>query len=317
MFNWCFIGAGKIADIVAKDMVESKINRVFSVWNRTYEKSIKFAEKYHAKVYKNVEEALNDPLVDGVYIALTNDLHFEYMKKCIEHHKPVLCEKPFTMNKKEAIEIFELAKKNAVYVSEAMWTWHNKCAYQVKDWLKDIGPIKEVECAFSFIGVSKEFAIERLINPNMLGGALLDIGVYGLRYSLELFGMPKKIRCSGDVSSGVDLNEEILFIYDEFTVKHSFAVDQDFGIYYRIKGERGFIDAPSFHATNEVILKKEKRVVIKDKNNLYETQFANVAKEIQDGLLESRIITKEKTILCMELMDECRRQMGLLFPKEK
>ena len=209
MFNWCFIGAGNISHVVAEQMIRSKTNRIFCVWNRTYEKAIEFAKKYKAIAYKDIEEALNNPNVDGVYIALTNDLHFEYAKKCIEHHKPILCEKPFMMNKKESKEIFRLAKENNVYISEAMWTWHNKIPYQVKEWLKEIGSIKEVECAFSFIGTS----VERLINPNRLGGALLDIGVYGLRYSLELFGMPKDIECHGDTSIGVDLNEEVIFSY--------------------------------------------------------------------------------------------------------
>ena len=313
MFNWCFIGASNIASIVAKEMVGSKTNRIFSVWNRTHEKAVKFGKKYNAIVFDDVDEAISDSRVDGVYISLTNDLHYEYVKMCIEHHKPVLCEKPFMMNVKQSKEIFELARKNKVYLSEAMWTWHNKTAYKVKEWLKEIGEIKEVECAFSFVGTS----VDRLINPNKLGGALLDIGVYGLRYSLELFGFPREIKCTGRLFSGVDLNEEVIFQYDNFIVKHRFAIDEDFGIFYRIKGEKGMIEIPFFQAGQKAVLEKENKEIFIDDSKLYENQFVNVAKEIREGLLESKIITKENTLLCMELMDECRRQIGLMFPNEK
>lgn len=317
MFNWCFIGAGNITCRVAKELVKSKTNCIFSIWNRTYEKAEKFAKEFGAIAYHTLEEALNDPHIDGFYIALTNDLHAEYMKKCIEHHKPVLCEKPFTGNRKEAEEVFELAKKNKVYVSEAMWTWHNKTAIQVREWLKEIGPIKSVECEFSFIGVSKEYVVNRLVDVNKYGGALLDIGVYGVRYSLELFGLPKEIECHGDISHGVDLSEEIVFSYDGFKVKHRFAVNDDYGSRYIIKGERGTIEVPTFQRAKKATLKTEKTSVVTDDSDLYEIQFSNVAKEIKDGLLESKFVTKENTLLCMALMDECRRQMGVVFPDEK
>lgn len=312
-FNWCFIGAGSIAFITAREVCKSDYNNVYSVWNRTYEKAERFGKEFNTKVYKNVEDALNDPEVDGVYIALTNDLHFEYMKKCIKHHKPILCEKPFTKNLKEAKEIFDLAKLNKVYVSEAMWTWHNKSAYKVKELLKDIGNIKEVTCEFSFVGTH----VKRLMDINLLGGALLDIGVYGLRYSLELFGMPKNIICVGKLLNGVDLHEEVIFKNDGFNVRHRFAVDEDYGINYKIIGDKGIINVPEFQATKKVeLIKDGKTTTFINDVDLYETQFFNVAKEIKKGLLTSKIITKENTLLCMKLMDECRKQMGLIYPNE-
>ena len=185
-FGWCYIGAGAIAFKTAREVVKSKNCEIVSVWNRTHRKALDFAKEFNAKAYENVLDAISDPNVDGVYIALTNDKHYEYMKLCIENQKPVLCEKPFTMNKKEAGEIFALAKKENVYVSEAMWTWHNLTALKVKEWVKNnaVGNIKEVKCSFGFPGVTPVYKVERLINPLLLGGCLLDIGVYGLRYTL-------------------------------------------------------------------------------------------------------------------------------------
>lgn len=318
-FGWCYIGAGAIAFKTARELMQKENNRIVSVWNRTHQKALDFAKEFNAKAYERVEDAINDPEVEGVYIALTNDKHYEYMKLCIAHHKPILCEKPFTMNKKEAEEIFALAEKEGVYVSEAMWTWHNSIANKIKEWVDKelVGKIQNVKCTFGFPMIFRHKSIERLINPELLGGCLLDIGVYGLRYSLELFGMPKEIRSSGHLKYGVDMNERITFIYDGFTVSHRFSINTLVGETYVIKGDRGTIEAPLFHLTKNAKIKGEYNESISDDSLLYEKQFTNVANEIRSGLLTSKFVSKENTIKCMELMDICREQLGVIYPYEK
>ena len=318
-FNWCFIGASKIAYKVADEIIKGNNCRIISVWNRTYEKALAFANKYNAKAYKNVIAAIKDKDVDGVYIALTNDQHFKYMKLCIDNNIPVLCEKPFTMNEEEARKIYDISVKKGVYVSEAMWTWHNKCALKVKQWVKEnkVGTIKEVTCSFGFVGVSKEYTVERLVNPNLLGGCLLDIGVYGLRYTLELFGYPKDIKCTGTLYNGVDINEEVIFYYDNFKVTHHFSIDEELDGNYIIKGSDGEIIALGFHAAKEARISGKYNEIFKDDSLLYERQFANCAKEIKDGIMNDRFISVQNTILCMRLMDECRKQLGVIYPFEK
>ena len=145
-FGWCYIGCGGIANTTAKEISKSENNRIVAVWNRGYAKAEAFAQKYGGTAYKTFEEAVNAPEVEGVYIALTADKHAEYIKKCIKLHKPVMCEKPFTVSAKDAEEIFALAKAEGVYVTEAMWTWHNAAAQQVKTWLEAgrIGEVKDV-----------------------------------------------------------------------------------------------------------------------------------------------------------------------------
>lgn len=316
-FRWGYIGCGAIAFTTAKEVVKTDDNEIYAAWNRTKERAEKFAKKFKCKVYENVEDLLSDPNVDGVYIALTADKHLEYMKKCIEYHKPVLCEKPFTVNAKQAKEIFELAQKENVYVSEAMWTWHNKPALKVKSWINDnkIGKIEEVICDYR-VPITKFVKNTRLLDYNKAGGALLDIGVYPMRYSLELFGMPKKIECTGRFSDRVDLGEIVDFYYDDFKIHHDIAMDASFSEYYLITGNQGQIKVPNFHFTKKAILigENKDKIVIKDK--LYAKQFSNVAKEIKRGLIKSEYIKPEMTIACMEIMDECRRQMGLVYSNE-
>ena len=136
-FNWCFIGTGKIAHKVAKELVTNPGHRIVSVYNRTKEKAESFALTYHAKVYDSAFEAINDPNVDAVYIATTNETHFEFAKLCLYNSVPVLCEKPITGNALELKKLIKLSEANDTFLKEAMWTWFNPVANKVKEWIKE------------------------------------------------------------------------------------------------------------------------------------------------------------------------------------
>ncbi|MBR3154748.1 MAG: Gfo/Idh/MocA family oxidoreductase [Lachnospiraceae bacterium] len=292
-------------------------NRIVAVWNRSFDKAEAFAKKYGGKTYHTVEEAINAPEVECVYIALTADVHAQYVRKCIENHKPVLCEKPFAVNAEEAEELYALAEKEGVYLAEAMWTWHNDVALKVREWVLSgrIGKVTNVECVYAFpMSRQKD---TRLLDPKRLGGALLDIGVYGLRYCLELFGEPKKIECKGRVERGVDLGEDVVLYYEDFKAHCTFAIDKMKGESFTISGVEGKIQVPYFHTAWKGELRgKEREKIRASLNGLYGKQFSNVAKEIRDGLTQSRFITPQNTLICMRMMDECRSQMGLVYPCE-
>lgn len=313
-FGWAYIGCGGIAHTTAKELIKTEDQQIVAAWNRTYEKTERFVQKYGGKAYKTAEEAITAPGVEGVYIALTADKHAEYMRLAIRHHKPVLCEKPFTINAKEAEEIFTYARQEGVYVSEAMWTWHNAVALKVKELVTGgkLGKIQSVECAYAF-PMLKFSRNPRLMNPMQAGGALMDIGIYAVRYCQELFGMPKELKCEGRLSRGADLGETITMKYDGFDANIIVAFDQKVGEYFRIKGTKGSIDVPMFHMASKATLNGE---TFTDKTDHYAVEFRNVADEIRAGLTESKMIPAQSTIECMKLLDECRRQMGLQFPCE-
>lgn len=313
-FGWAYIGCGGIAHTTAKELVKTEDQQIVAVWNRTPEKAEKFAKKYGAAVYRTPEEAINAPGVEGVYLALTADKHAEFMRLAIRHHKPVLCEKPFTVNAKEAEEIFAYAKQEGVYVSEAMWTWHNAVALKVKELVDSgkLGTIQSVDCAYAF-PMLKFSRNPRLMNPVQIGGALMDVGIYGVRYSYELFGMPNSLTCEGRISRGADLGEKITMHYDGFDVNITVALDQNVGEYFRIKGAKGSVDVPMFHMASKAKLSGEE---FTDKSAHYAVEFRNVAGEIRAGFTESKIIPAKATVDCMKLLDECRRQMQLQYPCE-
>lgn len=318
-FGWAFLGCGGIAHITAHELIKTEDNEIVAAWNRTPEKAASFVKKFGGTAYKTIEEAINAPGVEGVYIAVTADRHMDLMKLCIQHHKPVLCEKPFTVNAEQAREVFDLAAQENVYVSEAMWTWHNATAQQVKEWVKAnaVGCVQQVNCDYSFPMIKLPIQKPRHTSPEMIGGALLDIGVYCIRYCYELFGNPKEIVCNGRLSGGIDLGEKVTLRYDGFDCNLRISRDENDGERLVIIGDKGTISIPMFHMAQKAVLKREKKETFRDRSLLYGTQFSRVAAEIRSGAKEGIAIPPQSTVDCMHIMDICRQQMGLVYPCEK
>ncbi len=315
-FNWCFIGTGKIANKVAKELVTNQGHKIVAVYNRTKEKAEKFALKYRCKVYDSAFEAINDPRVDGVYIATTNETHFEFAKLCLYNSIPVLCEKPITGNALELQNLIKISQSNDTFLKEAMWTWFNPVANKVKEWIKEerIGKIQYVECIFNMPIFGHNKAKGRYISPARYGGALLDLGVYPVRYVYELFGKPQSIEAKGKLYNGIDLWNESIFDYGDFKAKVSSQINAFVGEHCIIKGEKGMIKVPLFHMAAKAVLKtNEGKEVFKDKNKKFAAQFRVVAEMIK-GERPNDMVTLESSLDVMELMDEIRKQIGVIFP---
>ena len=315
-FNWCFIGTGKIANKVAKELVTNDGHKIVSVFNRTKAKAEAFAKKYNSTVYESALEAINDSRVEGVYIATTNETHFSFAKLCLENHKPVLCEKPITGNAKELEELIELSKENNTFLKEAMWTWFNPVANKVKQWIKEerIGKILSVDCIFNMPIFGYNKAKGRYISPARYGGALLDLGVYPLRYVYELFGIPKSIKSNGKLYNGIDLFNVSTFEYEGFNARVSSQINNLVGEHCVIIGEKGKIKVPFFHMASKAVLKtKDGKEVFKDKKKKFATQFKVVAEYIK-GEKPNELVSLDSSLAVMKIMDEIREQIGVVFP---
>lgn len=316
-FRWAFIGAGNIANVVAKDSICDGAN-IVSVWNRSPKRKEKFAQKFHVSPYESALEAINRDDVDGVYVNVVHSKHYDFVKLCLENKKPVLCEKALTLNYKQAKELFDLAEKNNVYFSEAMWTWHSPVAKQVKKWIKEnrLGKIISVEGSFGYPMLLVNHN-KRLTDINLGGGAILDLGVYCIRYAYELFGIPKNISCKGKVKNGADLDDLIVFEYDGFNAVLRCSFTNFRGHYFKIVGEKGYIKVPAFNMAHKAIIKTDKKESFVFKGRLFSEQFKEVEKEILSGNINPVNVTKESSLDVMKLMDECRKQIGVIYPEER
>jgi predicted dehydrogenase/sugar phosphate isomerase/epimerase len=319
VFGWAYIGAGKIAEQTANKIMKTGSHKIVSVYNRTFSKAESFALKYGAKACPTIEEAVRAEEVEGVYIATTTNNHFEVAKECLELGKAVLLEKTFAMTKAEAEELVRIAREKKVYLAEAMWTWFSPVARQVREWVQsdNVGKIKDVKITYTMPMMTKYSP--RLTDPNLAGGALFDIGIYPITYCYNLFGQPEKVECVGNLIGGVDLEEDVTLTYSNgLKVTARISMVKSKGLENLvITGENGTVKCFFYHVSNRAILIRAnaKKIIFKG-NGGYDNQFTRVAEEILNGQMESNYVPLQSTLDNMETIDECRRQLGLIYPFE-
>lgn len=315
-FKWVYIGSGSIAKTTAMN-IRMGNHEIVAVYSRNAKKAESFAKLHGAKAYSSAAEAIAHSGADAVYIATPHTAHLEYALMALNAGKPVLCEKPVGVSVGEVDKMIECAKANDTYYVEAMWTWFSDVAQTVKKWVQSgkIGKIKSVDINYAFPGVLKS-KDSRVIMPETAGGALLDIGVYAITYCYNLFGYPDEIICKGELKNGIDVEETVTLRYGDMKCNLHMSLKK-LTESFVIKGTEGKITVPAFHMAAVARMKnKSGSETFFGKTN-YLTEFTCVAEEIRAGKKESEYIPFSATRDCMRIMDECRRQMGLVYPFEK
>ena len=323
-FRWGLIAPGKIAHVFAQSMDVIGDAELYAGASRDLGRAGAFAQQYHApKYYDSNEALLNDPDVDAVYIASPHRFHYEQARLCIEAGKPVLCEKPLTVNAAQAEELFRLAKEKQVFLMEALWSKFLPVYPKIFEWLEagKIGQINAVQSSFGF-AIPKERK-ERLYDPELAGGALLDMGVYNLTFSQWILGgKPTKLHAEAKIGdTGVDEVTSVEMVYpgdvlSQFTCTCTTMMEN----VLTICGTEGFIKIqPMFWGSEEVSLIRpgEKIDVFRPhRRNGFEFEVEEAMGCIREGKLESEGRTHAETLAVMELLDEVRKQIGLKFPFE-
>lgn len=316
-FRWAYIGSGNIAESTAREIVKGN-HSITSVYSRNYDRAAAFSAKYNAQAFDDFDSAVNREDVDGVYIATPHTSHVEYAVRAMELGKAVLCEKPVGVTTKNVDILIDTARKTQVYFCEAMWTWFSDVALKVREWVRngEIGEIESVTINYAFPGIMMP-KTSRVLTPSTAGGALLDIGIYPITYCYNLFGMPDNVICGGKLKNGIDIKETVVLEYKGFECKLNMSLCS-LKENCLLKGKKGKISLPVFfHMASKAILKnKNGRIVFNGKTD-YLTEFTRAAEEIRAGRTESEYIPFSSTRACMEIMDECRRQMNLVYPFER
>jgi len=316
-FRWAYIGSGSIANSTAREILKGG-HSIVSVYSRNINKAESFADRYGAVAFDGFDCAVNRDDVDAVYIATPHTSHVDYAVRAMRAGKPVLCEKPVGVSVKDVDILIETSKETNTYFCEAMWTWFSDVALTVKKWVINgaIGDIKEVVINYAFPGIVMP-KTSRLLMPETAGGALLDVGIYPITYCYNLFGYPNRIHCKGKLKDGIDVSETVILEYEGFrcTLNMSLYSLKENCI---IKGSKGKITLPVFfHMASKAILKNADGKQIFNGVTDYLNEFTKVAEEIKQGRKESLYIPFDATRNCMRIMDECRRQMNLIYPFEK
>ena len=317
------LGTGVIASTLSETFNKLDGVECYAVASRTLEKANAFKDKYgYTKAYGSYEELVKDKDVDLVYISTPHSRHYEDMKLCIENHKAVLCEKAFCANAKQAKEIKRLANENKVFVSEAMWPRYMPSRKLIDEVIASgiIGNINFLTANLAYV----IYKNDRIVNPNLAGGALLDVGVYGLNFALQHFGKDiKKVESSVNFTdTGVDGMETITLTYGDkkmASLVHSIYSRSDRkGIIY---GDKGYIVIENINNPNAIRVfdcddKLLKEVEVPSQISGYEYQVLECKKCLEEGRIESYSMPLEDSITLMELTDKLRNSWGLKYPFE-
>ncbi|MCI2172138.1 Gfo/Idh/MocA family protein [Schleiferilactobacillus perolens] len=180
--NIAILGLGGITHAFAQDTQGTEGVTIYGAASRNLKKAQDFAAQYKIpKSYGNYPDALADPAVDAVYIATPHRFHFEEIMAALKAGKHVLCEKAIVMNSHELHEVEALAKQTGKVVMEAQTIYHMPLYAQLRA-MQEAGVFGDVRVIDVMFGSnnSRTDPHSRLLDPQLAGGALLDIGVYAL-----------------------------------------------------------------------------------------------------------------------------------------
>ena len=324
IFRWGIIGPGSIAHKFATGLRALDDAQLVAVGSRSQDRADAFADAYDApNRHASYEALVENSEVDAVYVATPHPFHKENSILCLKAGKPVLCEKPFTINRHEAREVIEVACSEGVFLMEAMWTRFLPITKQVKAWVTD-GAIGEVRMLYADFGFRARLNPEgRLFDLALGGGGLLDIGIYPISYASMIFDtQPATISSQAHIGeTGVDEQAAMVFGYEEGQLALiSCGVRIKTPHEAKILGTDGMITVPQFWDGRTAILSvgdKEEIVTLECAGNGYECEAAEVARCVREGKLESDLMSHDDTLANMQTLDAIREQWGLKYPMER
>lgn len=318
------LGTGYIAEMVAPALAALPEITCYAAASRTPGKAEAFAREHgFEKACTSYEEMLSDPEVELVYVATPHSHHFEHMMLCLEYGKHVICEKAFTLNARQAEAVFAAAKQKGLYVAEAIWTRYMPSRQMLNELLCSgiIGKPNTLTANLSY-PIS---GVRRIYDPALAGGALLDIGVYGLNFALMHFGgdIARVESSVSKMETGVDGMETITLFYRDgrmAVLTHSVYCRSDrMGC---IHGDKGYVVVENINNPQSIrVFDLQDRLLarydVPEQINGYEYEFREAVRCIGEGKTQPDSMPHGDTLEVMELMDSLRRQWGVVYPQEQ
>lgn len=318
------IGAGGIAVTMAKTLNKMEDATAYAVASRDLAKAQAFAEKNQIeKAYGSYEELFADPEVELVYVATPHSHHYQYMKMALEAGKPVLCEKAFTANAAQAEEIFRISEEKGIFAGEAMWTRFLPSRAMIDEVIRS-GEIGKVHMITANLGYDIK-NVERLRNPELAGGALLDVGIYPLTFIRMITDAKIKSMDTSCVKleTGVDAQNAATFIFEDgcMASMHSSMLGgtEQAGIVY---GDKGYLMAWNINDVDRIQVFDNSRKLIREMETPeqitgFEYEVRAAMEAVRAGKTECPQMPHSESIYMMQLMDSMRNAWGIRFPFEK
>ncbi len=319
------LGPGRIFHRVMKDLGAAAHVELVAVASRNLERAHEEAERYGARhAFGSYEQLAACEDVELIYISTPHPFHCEQAIMCMEAGKHVLCEKPMAINDEQVARMIDCARRNNVFLMEAMWSRFFPAMQKLQDLLKQkaIGEVWHMTANFS--SSSEYDATSRLFDPRLAGGALLDIGVYCVMAATMVLGSNLTRIQSGAVvhPSKVDLQESIQLSYPTGATAQLFSgllapAESRMMIY----GSEGRIEMPEFwHPTRFTLTmngQQPKLYEFEPENEGFRHEFDHVAECIRAGLKESPVVPWDESLAVSKLMTQMRKEWGVIYPQEE
>lgn len=322
MIRWGILGTGYIARKFAEGLIHVENAELYAVASRNLSTAKAFAKDFQdIKYFSSYEELAACPEIDVVYIATPHNSHCSNTIMCLENGKNVLCEKPFAVNKHEVEKMIDVAKRNNLFLMEAFWTRFLPHMLKIKE-LIDNDTIGSITLLKSDIGFYREFDnSSRLFNKELIGGSLLDIGIYPLFLSLFLLGKPLTIQATAALGpTGVDHSCAFNLNYPDTTLAilcSSLVANTE--TITEIHGSKGMIKIDSlWFCPNNFTLNlhngTQQRFEIEHKGNGYNYEAQEVTNCLLANKKESNIFSLNDSLLLIETLDSIRKNINLSYP---
>lgn len=325
--NIAIIGAGGIAGKMAETVNQLRKNgedvTLYAVGSRYMEKAMAFAEKFGAtKAYGSYDELAADDKIDLVYVATPHSEHYNNAKLCLENGRNVIVEKAFTVNSKQAIELFKLAESKNLMITEAIWTRYLPIQRTLEELIKS-GTIGTPTSLTANLGYKID-NVARLTDPELAGGALLDLGVYPINFASMIFGndIEKITSDCAYTASGVDRQNTIILHYRDgkiATLNSTMSANTDLrGMVY---GDEGSIEAVNINNIEKLIIRDNQgRVKIIERPEQltgFEYELLSAINAIKNGESECPEMPHSESIKMLRIMDSLRRSWKIIYPFEQ
>ena len=322
--RWGLIGLGSIARRFGSCFPFAADAEIYAVASRSQEKADAFGAEFGAtKRYGSYEALLNDPDVDVVYIGTPHNYHLPHTLMSLDAGKPVLCEKPFAVNAGEAKIMIERARETNLFLMDGFWTRYFPAMYKLRELLaaEVIGDVMLVQADFGYRtpGINPE---SRNYNPDLAGGALLDVGSYCVQFASMVYGkQPSDIVSQVTLgSTGVDELSVSVFKYSDYematmTTAIRLSTPQE----ARVVGTKGYVAISGFWHPQEltvVVGGQSETFRFDHEGEGFQFEIMEVGECLRAGLTESAVYPLDETLAIMETLDRMRANWGLRYPFE-
>ncbi len=320
-YNWGILGTGNIAHKFTRALMLLDNAHLYAVGSRDAEKATAFASEFKfSKSFGSYEEMVADPGVEIVYISSPHTEHLEHTLLALRNGKHVICEKPMSVNAAEVLLMAEEAKRQGLFLMEALWPPFQPSYIKADEMLKSgkMGSLLHMRGKFAFI--SPYDPVLRTYNLDLGGGSLLDIGIYPVMDILRYMGEPESILAASVLSpTGADESTSVIFKFSDGRMAEAYCSFTNMaGVSTEFNCEKGNMILTRGRDRNQHLLLEfpndfDDRIFTPPAQG-YQYEAMEVMNCLDRGLTESSVVPLSFSLALVRTLDKIREKTGIRYP---